>query len=73
MELHRPPPALVPFGLRAMKMVASADGVFADTERQLLATVQGVFGTDIDIDSLPPIEPEELAKNLTDPAYGGSS
>jgi tellurite resistance protein len=68
MEIHRPPPTLVPFGLRAMKMVASADGDFADTERNLLGTVQQVFGTEVDIDALAPIEPDELARNLTDPA-----
>jgi tellurite resistance protein len=68
MEIHRPPPTLVPFGLRAMKMVAAADGDFADTERNLLGTVQQVFGTEVDIDALAPIEPDELARNLTDPA-----
>jgi len=68
MEFQRPPPALVPFGLRAMKMVAASDGVIADTERHLIATVQGVFGTDVDIDALPPIEPDELAANIPDPA-----
>ncbi len=68
MILHRPPPSLVPFGLRAMKMVASADGVFAEPERHLLSTVQSVFGTDVEIDALAPIEPEELAQRITDPA-----
>ena len=68
MELHRPPPELVPFGLRAMKMIAAADGVFSDAERGLLATAQSVFGTHHDVDALGPIEPDELAHQLTDPA-----
>jgi tellurite resistance protein len=69
MELHRPSPEMVPFGLRAMKMIASADGTFSDAERGLLATAQGVFGTDVDVDTLGPIEPEELARALPDPAH----
>src|SRR4051794_18865072 len=68
MEILRPPAALVPFGLRVMKMVACADGAFGDAERHLLAMIQSVFGTDIDVDALPPIEPDELARNITDPA-----
>jgi tellurite resistance protein len=68
MELYRPSPELVPFGLRAMKMVACADGTFSDAERSLLATAQSVFGTDLDVDALAPLEPEELARRLVDPA-----
>jgi tellurite resistance protein len=68
MKLHHPPHELVPYGLRAMKMVAMASGELAASERQLLDTVQGIFGTAIDIDALAPIEPEELAERLVDPA-----
>lgn len=68
MQLLKPPPELVPFGLRAMKTVATADGSFSDSERHLLATAQSVFGTDVDVDSLETITPEELAGRLTDPA-----
>lgn len=68
MQLHRPPPELVPYGLRAMKMVACANGVFSDSERRLLGTAQQVFGTEVELDALPPIAPEELAQRLTDPA-----
>ena len=67
MELRIPAPELVPFGLRAMKMIALASGTFDDAERNLLATAQRFFGTQIDLDSLPPIEPEELAAHLVDP------
>jgi tellurite resistance protein len=68
MEIHRPPPALIPFGLRALKMVAAADGTFSEPERNLLTTAQGIFGSDLDVDALEPIEPDELARHLTDPA-----
>lgn len=69
MQLYRPAPEIVPYGLRAMKMIATADGTFSDAERQLLATAQRVYGTDVDIDALEPIEPEELARVLPDDAH----
>jgi len=68
MELHIPPSDIVPFGLRAMKMIATASGTFHDAERGLLATVQRVFGTDVDLETLPPITPEELATAIVEPA-----
>lgn len=68
MEIRRPPAELIPFGLRAMKMVALANGEFADAERNLLGSVQGLFGSNVDIDALDPIEPDELAAKLVDPA-----
>lgn len=52
-----------------MKMVATAAGEFAGTERSLLAIIQGIFGTDVDIDALQPITAEELAEHIVDPAY----
>jgi tellurite resistance protein len=67
MQFLRPPPEVVPFGLRALKMVANADGEFSERERDLLSTAQRVFGTDVDVDALAPIEPEELARHLPDP------
>jgi tellurite resistance protein len=69
MELHRPSPEVIPFGLRAMKMIATADGTFSDAERNLLATAQSVFGSTIDVDGLAPIEPDELAKHITLPGH----
>lgn len=68
MDIHIPPPELIPYGLRAMKMVAAADGIFGEAERGLLRTVQQVVGSSHDVDALPPIEPEELAQHLVDPA-----
>jgi hypothetical protein len=52
-----------------MKMIATANGVFDDAERHLLATAQSVFGTNVDIDALPPIEPEELARHIVEPGH----
>lgn len=69
MEFHRPSPEVVPYGLRALKMIACSDGTFGDAERSLLSTVQSIFGTEVDVDSLAPIEPEELARHLVDPAH----
>ncbi|HVY48918.1 MAG TPA: TerB family tellurite resistance protein, partial [Minicystis sp.] len=68
MDMYRPSPEIVPFGLRALKMVAAADGDFSDAERNLLATAQGVFGSAVDVDALGPIEPDELAAHLPEPA-----
>lgn len=69
MELHIPEPHVVPFGLRAMKMVASADGAFSPAERRMLETAQELFGTSHDLDTLAPIEPAELAAQLPEPAH----
>lgn len=67
MKLVRPSPEMLPFGLRAMKMIASADGAISDTERSLIAAAQHAFGSDVDLDALGPIEPEELAAAMPDP------
>lgn len=69
MQFHRPSPEVVPYGLRALKMIACADGAFEAAERSLLSTVQSIFGTDVDVDALTPIEPEELARHLVEPAH----
>lgn len=67
MEIHKPDPAVVPFGLRAMKMIAMADGAFSPEERRLIESAQAAFGTNVDIDALQPITPEELAAVITEP------
>jgi len=56
MEFRRPPLELVPFGLRAMKTVALADGAFDEHERAMLAGAQRFHGTSLDVDGLDPIE-----------------
>lgn len=68
MDFVTPPPELIPYGLRALKMVALADGTFGDAERGLLRNMQQMFGASHDVDALPPIEPEELARHVADPA-----
>lgn len=68
MQLHIPPPSFVPYGLRAMKMIATASGHLDEAERRLLETAQRVYGTDVDLETLPPITPEELADAITDPS-----
>ena len=68
MELHVPPPDVVHHGLRAMRMIATASGHFDEAERHLLRTAQRVYGTDVDVDTLSPITPEELADAIRDPA-----
>ncbi|MEK6803630.1 MAG: TerB family tellurite resistance protein [Nitrospirota bacterium] len=45
MELKIPTPEQAYWGLRAMKTVALADGTLDDSERQVMAAVQRVFGT----------------------------
>ncbi len=68
MELHIPPAEIVPFGLRAMKMIATASGHFDETERRLIETAQQVYGTSVDLETLGPITPEELAAAIREPA-----
>lgn len=60
---------MIPFGLRAMKMVATADGALNEAERRMLAAAQALVGTEIDVDALDPITPAELAGWLTDAAF----
>lgn len=67
MELRIPPAEIVPFGLRAMKSVALADGRFDQPERELLAAAQSTLGSSHDIESLTPIELAELARAVVDP------
>ncbi len=67
MELHIPPPELIPYGLRALKCVAAADGTFGDHERALLTAAQKLFGSAVDVDALAPITPAELAEKIQDP------
>lgn len=51
-------------GLRAMKSVALANGVFEKHERALLGVCAGALGVDEDLDALATIEPGELAAAL---------
>src|SRR5271157_4480619 len=69
MRLLQPGPAEAEAGLRAMRQLATARGEFGAASRNLIAAAQRqVLHTDLDIDSLPPISPEELAAAFHDPA-----
>jgi hypothetical protein len=67
MELMMPPPDLVPYGLRALKMVAMANGALAAQELALMDAAQRMFGTSYEVDALAPITPDELAKTVLSP------
>lgn len=69
MQLLHPSPAEAEAGLRAMHMLAAARGEAGPATRNLLAAAQKVIlHTNYDIDTLPSITPEELAKAFRDPA-----
>ncbi|MGE0467900.1 MAG: hypothetical protein AB7L09_09545 [Nitrospira sp.] len=67
MQLKLPCPEQAYWGLRAMKTVAMADGVLDATERDMLESIQRIFGTTHDLEQLAPIAPMELARAFPDP------
>src|SRR5260221_3879134 len=69
MQLLRPSPSEAEAGLGAMRQLAAARGEFGAASRNLIAAAQRqLLHTDIDIDSLSPISPEDLASSFHDPA-----
>ena len=68
MDLYLPPTTLLPFGMRAMKMIAEADGTFGAEERDLIQTAQRLFRVEIPLEELTPITPAELAAQIAHPA-----
>lgn len=68
MQFKMPDGALVPVTLRALKEVAMANGTFDERERGLLGAVARIHGVDVDVDTLPPITPAEVAAEFTDAA-----
>jgi hypothetical protein len=70
MKLLQPGPGAAPFGLRAMVMVARAarNGLGQPQRAMLEAAQRLVLETDLDVDNLPAIAPEELASRFADPA-----
>ena len=70
MELLKPDIKIVPYGLRSMMMVAKAseEGFNIHHKTLLLAVQKILLHTDINLENLLPISPEELAKHFTDPA-----
>lgn len=69
MQLHRPSAEQSPFCLRAMTMVGrAAEKGLGDAQRSLLTAAQHIIlKTNIDIDSLTDIAPQELAEHLPQP------
>lgn len=67
MELKIPSAEQAYWGLRAMKTVAMADGVLDASERQMLESIQRIFGTGHDLVQLGLITPTELARAFPDP------
>ena len=70
MQLLRPEPAVAEAGLRAMRQLALArGGDLGPASRALLNAAQRqVLHTNFDIDTLPPISPNDLAAAFHDPA-----
>lgn len=68
MRLLHPDPAAALLGLRAMKTMASTSGQIGPVQRAVMAAAQKVIlRLDTDIDTLPPIAPDELAAGFQDP------
>lgn len=68
MRLTTPDPALVPFGLRAVKTVATAHGALHPTQRSMIDLAQKlILGTHVDVDGLEPITPEALSAAIPTP------
>jgi hypothetical protein len=66
MKLQRPNPESAPYGVRAMLTVArAAEGGLGPTHRTILAAAQSmILHTDLDIDTLEPIDAQELAAHF---------
>lgn len=69
MKLFRPDPEQVPYPLRAMTMVArAAENGLGQAQRALLdAAQQVILRSDVEIDGLAPISPQDLASHLRQP------
>lgn len=66
MELKIPNAEQAYWGLRAMKTIALADGTFDDSERQMMESIQRIFGTAQELEQLASITPGELVRALPD-------
>ncbi len=69
MEFLKPGPELAPYELRAMTMVArAAESSLSQPQRAMLDAAQRlVLETDLEVEILSPISPEELASHFDDP------
>ncbi len=67
-QLQKPSPEVARIGIRAIKMVATADGEFHPLERGLMDAAQKhILGTRFDLDDLEPITPRELVDGIPEP------
>lgn len=64
MEFKRPTPPQVLAGLRAMRTLMESKGRAGAEEETFLEMVQRTWGTSHDLARLPPITPEELAREI---------
>jgi hypothetical protein len=68
MRLLTPPADVVPFGLRALKRVATCDRPLSAAALDILEGAQrALLHTRVPLDGLGPIAPEELAEHVRDP------
>jgi tellurite resistance protein len=56
-------------GLRALRALVAADGVYDAREQALLDAVARSLGVKLDVASLTPASPEEVAGSITDPTH----
>ena len=67
--LRIPPPDAVPLGARALRTALAGDGPLDPVPARLMeAVARDVLGTPIDADALEPIDTDDLAAAITDPA-----
>src|SRR5262245_11274289 len=62
-------PEQVMLGLRALKVVAAANGEFADEERAAIESAAHAFGREVDAGALEPVTPEGGAAGIEDPVW----
>lgn len=68
MEILAPPEPVARAGVRALRTIAAADGEIHDLERRFIAAVQRhILKTDLELDALAPIAPDELAREVPAP------
>jgi hypothetical protein len=69
MRFVQPPHDAIPFGLRAMKMIATHDGPMSPASANVLAGAQQtILHSDVGLDGLAPVTPVELAAAFPEPA-----
>jgi hypothetical protein len=57
----------VPYALRALRDVVASNGTITPAERRFIEAIGELHGARVDVDSLAPIRPGEVAEILTEP------